>query len=172
VRRKVLVGLTLVGLLVALPLSQAGAAPAATQSTSPVTLIADPSVVVGSSSLTRTARGLSFTLETSGLEPGHATTVWWMVTNPDGGTAVLYATGHLVGATGTAIFGGYLAVGDNEGWVMGDDQTLEDALAAKVTFVVRDHGPGRADILDDQIRTFSACNPTCTDLQTSVHSPS
>jgi len=54
---------------------------------------------------------------------------------------------------------------------MGDDTTLEDALAATVTFVVRDHGPGRADILADQIRTFGACNPTCTDLQTSAHAP-
>jgi hypothetical protein len=172
VKRRLVIGLTLVGLMVALPLSQAGAAPAATRSTSPVTLIADPAVVVGSSTLTRTTSGISFTLETSGLQPGHAYTVWWMATNPDGGTAVLYATGHLVGATGTATFGGYLAVGDSEGWVMGDDQTLEDALAATVTFVVRDHGPGRADILDDQIKTFSACNPTCTDLQASVHAPS
>ena len=45
------------------------------------------------------------------------------------------------------------------------------ALAATVTLVVRDHGPGRADILTDQIHTFEACNPTCTDLQTSVHAP-
>jgi hypothetical protein len=82
------------------------------------------------------------------------------------------SAGHVVGGTGTATFAGYLAVGDSEGWVMGDDTTLEDALAATVTFVVRDHGPGRADILDDQIRTFDACNPVCTDLQMSVHSPS
>lgn len=94
-----------------------------------------------------------------------------MVTNPDGGTAVLYAAGHVVGGTGTATFAGYLAEGDGEGWVMGDDKTLEDPLAATVTFVVRDHGPGKAGILDDQIHTFGACNPDCTDLQISVHAP-
>jgi hypothetical protein len=170
-KRKLLAALALVGLLVALPLSQAGAAPQATQTTSPVTLISDPTVVVGSSTLTRTETGISFTLETSGLDPGHVYTVWWMVTNPDGGVAVLYAAGHVVAGSDTTTFAGYLAVGDTEGWVMGSDESLEDALAATVTFVVRDHGPGRADILAQQIRTFEGCNPTCTDLQTSVHSP-
>jgi hypothetical protein len=170
-KRKLLVALAVAAALVALPLSQAGAAPRVTQTMNPVTLIADPSVVVGSSTLTRTAGGISFTLETSGLEPGHAYTVWWMVTNPDGGTAVLYAAGHVVGSTGTATFAGYVAVGDSEGWVMGDDTSLEDAVGATVTFVVRDHGPARADILHEQISTFTACNSTCTDLQTSVHAP-
>ena len=55
---------------------------------------------------------------------------------------------------------------------MGDDQTLEDALAATATFVVRDHGPRRAAILNDQISTFGACHLACTDVQTSVHAPS
>ena len=170
-RRKLLAVLPLIGLLVALPLSRVGAAPLAIRTASAVTLMSDPSVVVGSSTLTRTVGGLAFTLETSGLESGHAVTVWWMVTNPDGGTAVLYAAGHVVGGTGTATFAGFLAVDDSEGWVMGDDTTLEDALAATVTFVVRDHGPGGAGILNDQIRTFGACNPDCVDLQMSVHQP-
>ena len=95
-----------------------------------------------------------------------------MATNPDGGIAVLYAAGRVVGGTGTARFAGRLAVGDSDGWVMGDDTTLEDAQAATVTLVVRDHGPGRADILNDQIHTFGVCNPVCTDVQISVHSPS
>jgi hypothetical protein len=137
-----------------------------------VTLISDPSFVVGSSTLTRTDSGLAFTLRTTGLEPGHAVTVWWMATNPDGGTAVLYAAGHVVSGTDTATFAGHLAVGDSDGWVMGDDTTLEDALGATVTLVVRDHGPGRADILAEQIHTFGARNPACTDRQMSVHSPS
>jgi hypothetical protein len=40
-----------------------------------------------------------------------------MVANPDGGVAVLYAAGHLVGGSDTT-FAGYLAVGDTDGWVM------------------------------------------------------
>ena len=169
-KRKLAAAVALVGLLVVLPLSQAGAAPEAQRSTSSVTLMSDPAVVVGSSTLIRTATGIAFTLETSGVEPGHAYTVWWMVTNPDGGVAVLYAAGHLVGGSDPT-FAGYLAVGDTEGWVMGDDQTLEDALAATVALVVRNHGPGRADMIADQIRTFGGCNPSCTDVQVSVHSP-
>jgi hypothetical protein len=166
--RKLLAASALIGLLVAVPLSQAGAAPQATRTTSSVTMAG---AVVGTSTLTRTESGIAFTLETSELEPGHAITIWWMVANPDSGVAVLYAAGHVVGGTGTATFSGYLAEADTGGWVMGDDEALEDALTATVSLVVRDHGPGRADILDDQIRTFGACNPTCTDLQMSEHQP-
>jgi hypothetical protein len=85
VKRRLLVALALVGLLSGVLISQAGAA---TQVTSPVTTIAD-GTVVGSSTLTRTASRISFTLQTSGLEPGHAVTVWWMVANPDGSVSVL-----------------------------------------------------------------------------------
>lgn len=171
-KRRLLVALALVGLLSAIPLSRVGAA---TRTTSDVTLRSDSSVVVGTSTLTRTESGISFTLQTTGLEPGHAVTIWWMVTNPDGGVAVLYATGRVIGQPGTAQFGGYLEVGDSTGYVMGDDISLEDALEATVTFVVRDHGPIKPGeipgVIDDQIRTFGECNPTCADLQMSVHEP-
>jgi hypothetical protein len=172
-KRRLLVAVMAVGLLAAIPLSRAGAA---TQTTSDVTLMSDGSVVEGgTSTLTRTESGISFTLQTTGLEPGHAVTVWWMVTNPDGGVAVLYATGRVIGQPGTAQFGGYLQVGDSSGYVMGDDTSLEDALEATVTFVVRDHGPIKPGevpgVIDDQIRTFGGCNPTCADLQMSVHQP-
>ncbi len=173
-KRRLLVALAVVGLLSAIPLSQAGAA---TRTTNDVTLKADPSVVVGASTLTRTASGISFRLQTGGLEPGHAVTVWWMVTNPDGSVAVLYAAGHLIGQAGTATFAGHLQVGDRTGWVMGDATTLEDALGATVTLVVRDHGPADPSMVSQQTHTFDACNPpgtplTCTDLQISEHRPS
>jgi hypothetical protein len=38
-----------------------------------------------------------------------------------------------------------------------------------VTLVVRDHGPIKPGMMDDQIRTFGACNSTCTDLQLSMY---
>jgi hypothetical protein len=169
VKRRLLVALALVGLLSAIPLAHAGAA---TQTTSDVTLIADPSVVVGTSTLTRTGSGLSFSLLTSRLEPGHAVTVWWMVANPDGGVAVLYAAGHVIDDSGTAEFGGYLQVGDSDGALpMGTDTTLEDALGATVFLVIRDHGPAKPGMVTAQIQTFDACNISCTDLQISVHQP-
>jgi hypothetical protein len=170
VKRRLLITLAIVGLLAAIPLSRAGAA---AQTTSDVTLISDPSVVVGTSTLTRTERGISFSLQTSGLEPGHAVTVWWMVVNPDGGVAVLYAAGHVIDEDGTAEFGGYLQVGDSDGALsMGTDTSLEDALEATVYLVVRDHGPANPRTVTAQIHTFGECNPTCTDLQISEHQPS
>jgi hypothetical protein len=168
VKRRLLLALALVGLLSALPLAHAGAA---TQTTSNVTLISDPSVAAGTSTLTRTDRGISFTLQTSGLKSGHAVTIWWMVVNPDGGVAVLYAAGHVIGQDGTATFAGYLPVGDSDGYVMGTDTTLEDALQATVYLVVRDHGPVNPRTVNAQIHTFAACNTSCTDLQMSVHQP-
>jgi hypothetical protein len=168
VTRKLSVIIALVGLLSALAITSASAA---TRTTSDVTVIADASVV-GSSTLTRTESRISFTLETSGLHAGHAVTVWWMVVNPDGGVAVLYAAGHVIGDDGTTSFAGYLAVGDSTGWVMGDDTTLEDALQATVYLVVRDHGPANPRTVNAQIHTFEACNTSCTDLQMSVHQPS
>lgn len=175
--RKLLVVVALAGLLSGLAITHAGAA---TRTTSNVTLISDPSVVVGTSTLTRTDSGISFTLQTSGLEPGHAVTVWWMVVNPDGGVAVLYAAGHVIGHDGTARFAGYLPVGDSDGYAMGSDTTLEDALQATVYLVVRDHGPADPRTVNAQIHNFAACNPptlsdeplSCTDLQMSVHQPS
>jgi hypothetical protein len=35
--------------------------------------------------------------------------------------------------------------------------------------LVRDHGPAKADIVQQQIHTFGVCNPTCADLQISMH---
>jgi hypothetical protein len=167
-RLLVVVALALVGLLSAIPLSRAGAA---TQTASDVTQISD-GAKVGTSTLTRTNSSISFSLETRGLEPGHAVTVWWMAANPDGGVAVLYAAGHVIDDAGTAEFGGSLMVGDSDGWVMGSDKSLEDALHAAVTLVVRDHGPADPATVTQQIQTFGACNPTCTDLQISVHKAS
>jgi hypothetical protein len=167
-RLLVVVALALVGLLSAIPLSRAGAA---SQTTSDVTQKSD-GATVGTSTLTRTSSGISFTLQTSGLQAGHAVTVWWMAANPDGGMAVLYAAGHVIDDSSSGEFGGRLAVGDSDGWVMGSDQSLEDALQATVTLVVRDHGPANPGMVADQVHTFGACNPTCTDLQVSVHKAS
>jgi hypothetical protein len=157
------------GLLSAIPLSRAGAAD---QTTSDVTRIGDDTKTpVGTSTLTRTGSGVSFSLATTGLQPGNAVTIWWMAVNPDGGLAVLYAAGHVIDPGGGAEFGGYLQVGDDRGYQLGDDRTLEDALGATVYLVVRDHGPATPGTVDDQIRTFGACNPACQDLQISEHLP-
>jgi hypothetical protein len=167
VKRRFLVAFVALGLLSAIPLSRAGAA---TQTTRDVNRISD-NAKVGTSTLTRTGSGVSFSLQTTGLESGHAVTIWWMAANPDGGMAVLYAAGHVIDQGGAAEFGGYLQVGDDRGYQMGDDRTLEDALGATVYLVVRDHGPAKPGTVNDQIHTFGECNLICHDLQLSVHPP-
>jgi hypothetical protein len=163
VKRRILVALALIGLLSVVLISRAGAA---TQTTSPVATLAG--AVAGTSALTRTDSGVSFSLQTTGLQGGHAVTVWWMVFNPDGSVSVQYAAGHVVDEDGAAEFGGHLRVGDTDG-VINSGPGLLDAVGADVVLVVRDHGPADPGRVNEQIHTFGVCNPTCTDLQMSMH---
>jgi glucose/arabinose dehydrogenase len=163
VKRRILVALALVGLLSVVLISRAGAA---TQTTSKVVTFAGKEV--GTSTLTRTDSGISFSLSTSELEAGHAVTIWWMVFNPNGSLSVQYAAGHLIDDSAVAEFGGALQEGDTDGVINGGPGLL-DAQGANVVLVVRDHGPVRPDIVQQQIQTFNVCNPTCTDLQMSMH---
>ncbi len=189
-KRNLLVILALVGLLSALAVSHASAA---TQTTSPVVTMDAAASVVGSSTVTRTGSGISMSLHTTRLPAGDAVTIWWMVFNhPDacisGATAggprcgmadmgnpaadlsVLYAAGHVIDDSGVADFGGRLAVDDADGAIMGTG--LHDPAGADVTLVVHDHGPADPATVSQQIHTFGACNPGCTDLQMSVHQAS
>jgi len=163
VKRRILVALALIGLLSVVIVSRAGAA---TQTTSPVATFAG--AAVGTSTLTRTGSGIAFSLQTTGLEAGNAVTIWWMVFNPDSSVSVQYAAGHVIDEGGAAEFGGHLSVGDTDG-VINDGPGLLDAQGANVVLVVRDHGPADPGRVDEQIHTFGVCNPTCTDLQMSMH---
>jgi hypothetical protein len=172
VKRRILVALALIGLLSVFFVGRAGAA---TQTTSPVNWItippggsSIPSEPAGTSTLTRTGSGIAFSLTTTGLQAGHAVTIWWMVFNPNGSLSVQYAAGHVVDQGGAAEFGGALQEGDTDGVINGGPGLL-DATGANVVLVVRDHGPADPSRVEQQIHTFSACNPTCTDLQMSIH---
>jgi hypothetical protein len=188
VERRILGALVLIGLLSVVLVSRASAA---TQTTSLVTTF--DGTVVGSSTLTRTAKAISLDLHTSGLPAGDAVTIWWMVFNhpeactsgatsggprcgmadmgnPAADLSVLYAAGHVIDDSGVADFGGKLAIDDADGAIMGSG--LHDPAGADVTLVVHDHGPAKPGQVDEQIHTFDACNPDCTDLQMSVHQAS
>jgi hypothetical protein len=193
--RKLLVILALVGLLSAVAISHASAA---TQTTSNVVNISDPTATPppGFSTLTRTSKAISMDLHTSGLPAGDAVTIWWMVfnhpeacisgtstpdpddprcgmadmANPAADLSVLYAAGHVIDDSGVADFGGKLAVDDADGAIMGSG--LQDPAGADVTLVVHDHGPADPATVSQQIHTFGTCNPGCIDLQMSVHQAS
>src|SRR3954452_8354162 len=108
--------------------------------------------------LVRNENGISYSLQTEQLQPGHAYTVWVVVINnpaacsasPCSGpdivlnaatrSQITYGGGHVVGANGKAGFGGHLKQGTiPQGWLPG--RSLEDPLVADVHLVLNDHGP-------------------------------
>jgi hypothetical protein len=170
-------------LLAVLPLASAGAAPARVQR-EPVRWHMQSGNPHGSlvgagatAKLVRTSQGLSYSIQTNQLNPGHAYTVWVVViNNPAACTAspcsaqdilqspltdaqVTYGTGHVVGGSGQAGFGGALRAGPiPTGWLPG--QGLDDPLGAQVHFVLNDHGPKIPEFLPEMIQTYRA---GCTD---------
>jgi hypothetical protein len=127
--------------------------------------------------LVRTENGISYSIRTEKLNPGHAYTVWVVViNNPAACTAspcsgpdivlnpatrsqITYGTGHVVGAKGEAGFGGHLKRGAiANGWL--PDPGLEDPFTADVHLVLNDHGPVLRDFMPEMIRTYRA---GCTD---------
>ena len=123
--------------------------------------------------LRRTSSGISYSIKTHSLRAGHAYTVWVVVINdpkqcagspctpteifknPDTDAQVLYGTGHVVGSSGKAGFGGHVSRGPlPQGWL--PDQGLEDPRAAEVHLVLNDHGPKLAEYMPGMIRTYRA----------------
>jgi hypothetical protein len=127
--------------------------------------------------LVRTENGVSYAITTGMLQPGHAYTVWLVVvnypeacaaspcsagdiiTNPATDAQVTYGTGHVVGMSGRAGFGGTQRKGPiPEGWL--PDQGLDEPLGAEVHLVINDHGPTLDGYMPEQIHTYRA---GCTD---------
>jgi hypothetical protein len=136
----------------------------------------DPTVV-GSAKLVRNHSGITAVVTTSGLQPGHAFTLWAIIFNnpeacsgpcsvPDDLNAVAggdfhYLTGHVIGADGTATFGGRLKVDDLSGSGlleigMPAGFALTAPFEAEVHLVVHSHGPAQpGQVLKEQISSFS-----------------
>lgn len=155
----------------------------ADRSTSPVFTIPPPAPpsTVGSSTVVRTDNGLSVRLKTSGLQPGHAVTLWLVVANAPqecqagtplsqcgpadheagrGGISVHHAAGHVVGDDGTANYGAHLRVGDTSRALFEQDRGLVDPRGAEVILIVKTHGPKIAGLVSEQLRTFlGGCEP-------------
>jgi len=171
--------------------AQAGAATSTTRavfefpSASTTTLTQVPGA---SSTVVRTGSGVTMTLRTSELPAGDAITVWWIVFNtpsactsghfglhcgpgdlsrPETGASVLYAAGHVIGGDGIGDFGGHLALGDTSGALFGPG--LTNSAGADIHLVVHDHGLADPALMPDQIHSFGVCNPSCTDVQVTVH---
>lgn len=157
---------------------------------SPVRLFSDGSMVLdSSSSLVRTDSGAAMTLQTSGLNPGNAITVWWVIFNypefcssgmfglrcgeadlfnPDVVGSVMHASGHVIGGSGIGNFGGSIKVGTPTKFVA-FGPGLINPLGADIHLVVLDHGQVDPSLMPDQIHTVNVCNPVCTDVQFAAH---
>jgi hypothetical protein len=148
----------------------------------------NPTQVVGTSKLVRNSQGISLTLHTTGITPGDAVTVWWVIfNNPEacGGSpcgladlgnpavnaSVLFAAGHVIGGGNSTSFASHLNVGDVSEALFGPG--LLDPFNAEVHLVVRTHGPAIPGMVDEQIHEFAGgCPPnTCDDIQFSIHLP-
>lgn len=187
-----------VTLLAALAIGAAAAAPAAAAGaetgTSDVFTIGPghsfvATVPGASSTLVRTANGISVSVRTSGLLAGHAVTVWALIFNdptrclagceemagdlgvPAVRGAVFHVTGHVVSGTDDS-FGGRVNVGDAARSARGPG--LLDPYGARIHLVVRDHGvAGTGEPMQQQFNDISPrfCNVACFDAQKSVHLP-
>jgi hypothetical protein len=130
-----------------------------------------------SAQLVRNQNGISYSIQTQGLRPGHAYTVWVVVINnpaactaspcspqdilvtPATSSQVIYGGGHVVGDDGRAGFGGHLSTGPlPAGWL--SNRGLDDPLGADVHLVLNDHGPVLAEFMPEMIQTYRA---GCTD---------
>ncbi|MGI8977336.1 MAG: hypothetical protein ACR2GS_11525 [Thermomicrobiales bacterium] len=149
----------------------------------PGTAWAGTAIPHASSSLVTFDEGASVALETAGLEPGDAVTLWWVIFNdPEacahgegglrcgagdlllfggdaavGGT-LLYGAGHVVGPDGHGYFSSFLATSDTAR-VFGQGPGLTNPQGADIHFVVRTHGPAQPGLVGAQLESFGGgCN--------------
>lgn len=160
--------------------------------TLPMRVIANQSVVPTSGTmLVRTASGIFLTYNTAGLTPGTVATSWIAVfntpagcatnpcgmpdfSNPNAHSALINTGGKVVGADGTASFGGFRAVGDTFGIFGGTFAGgLIFPMTAEIHMVVRTHGTASTDpaVLAQQLTMLNGgCPPnTCANLHISIH---
>ncbi len=188
-------GLTIFLLILALQSVALASGPAQRYTTMAydITDMGNPMPISGShAQLVTTDSGASLQVQTSGLTPGHAVTVWWVIFNypencsggvcgaddafpPPGnvaaGASVSFATGHVIGGSGRANFGAHISAGGSAApWTVG----LLEPRTAEYHFVLRDHGPALPGIVNEQILTAGGgCNNippftgdfTCVDVQ-------
>lgn len=159
----------------------------------------DPIPFAGAS-LVRNNDAVFGTISTSGLTPGDAVTLWWVIfNNPSAcdtspcsvadlnnaltNAAALYRGGRVVGIDGRVDFSGYLAEGDNTGaFILAPNMPnpspgIVDAKTAAIHFVIRTHGQASddPDTLNLQLTTLTGgCggspNP-CKNLQSAIFEP-
>lgn len=182
-----LVFVTMLSLLTGTALAHDNGGPADRQSSNVYTF-ADMDDV-GDARLARTDTGVSYNLRTTGLEKGHATSIWWVIFNnpehcattpctvsdlfvPDVDPAVMAGGGNMVGASGNSAYAGHLNEGQitNEHPLLQNGPGLVDARGAEIHLVVRSHGPVIPGLNHAMFNSFEVgCDVNdCADVQFAV----
>lgn len=134
--------------------------------------------MIGESTLHRNGNGLTINFKTSGLMPGHAYTLWWVVWNKpencetpgecvesdfDNALQVevqlRYAAGSVAGNNGKGNFSAHLKENDDSGSIhelfgLPSFGGLQDADAAEIHAVLRSHGPKIPGQVNEQINSY------------------
>ncbi len=120
----------------------------------------------GTASIVRTRNGISVTVNATGLNPGNAYSMWYIVIE-NGDEIVVHAAGSVVGGSGNASFASHLSTGPigavngttilvNDG-----DKSFDDPLGALVILHVVDHGSAGVDgpgTIPENIREFTGAD--------------
>ena len=158
-------------------------------SVSEMTLPGSTVPLEGASRLLRGKKEISMTISTTGLTPGNAHTVWWIIFNnpekcaagpndcgsldvpspfgtanashvKDVGSSGVNATGLIVGSDGVGNFSASLQEGAPPAGVdVLFGKGLKDAQGADVHLIVRDHGAPIAGTVGDQISQLNGGCP-------------
>ncbi len=134
--------------------------------------------VVGSADLVRNNNGITCVIHTSGLVPGDAYSVWWVI--PDE-ALVFNATGGIAGGDGTATFAGHASTGpvgpvDGSVVLSNGDGSFDQPRTDTVTVIIRRHGSPIPGLIDQQTGTFNGgCSlkplGTCKNVQIATFKP-
>ncbi len=188
-------GMALAAVTLSLPLQIGGEAVAGGSVVNMETFGSDDPVL-GASTLMRYDDAVDMTISTTGLEPGHAYSVWWVIfNNPDACSdecdgddfpegmpgaktgleppdpaveaSVLWATGLIVSSEGAADFRARLEIGNPPGAV-DFGPGLVDPMNAEIHLPIRSHGRALMGQVAEQIGTKNGlCEVTKPDPSSS-----
>ncbi len=113
---------------------------------------------VGSADLVRNDNGITCVIHTSGLVPGDAYSVWWVI--PEDGMLVFNATGGIAGGDGTATFAGHASTGpigpaDGSVVLSNGDGSFDQPRTDTVIVIIRHHGPAIPGMINQQTGSFN-----------------
>jgi hypothetical protein len=112
---------------------------------------------VGSAELVRNNNGITCVIHTSGLVPGDAYSVWWVIPTE---MLIFNASGGIAGGDGTATFAGHASTGpvgpvDGSVVLSNGDGSFDQPRTDTVTVIIRHHGPPIPGSINQQTGSFN-----------------